>query len=366
MKYLQDLWDETQAQAWADNQHELLRYRSNLLGADLRITNFGGGNTSAKFELPDPFTGKPVHVLGVKGSGGDLRTAKNEGFALLYLDRFDDLRRLYKGRDHEDEMVAYYAQAALGAVSVAPSIDTPLHALLPFAHVDHLHPDWGIALAAAANGKQKMEEFNQRFHHHLVWLPWQRPGFDLALRLREAVDANPGCDGIVLGGHGLFTWGETARQCYLNSLAMIDDLGVFVVEHQERRGNGLFGGGRFRRRKDCRELAIEILPYLRGKLATPRRAIAHYDGCEEVLQFVNSKDAAALAHLGTSCPDHFVRTRIRPLYIHWNPESETLPKLRDRIARRSGNIPAGICRVLSSLRHPGFAGVTRCRIPAWC
>ena len=178
----------------------MLRYRSNLLGADLRITNFGGGNTSAKFELSDPFTGKPVRVLGVKGSGGDLGTAKKEGFALLYLDRFDDLRRLYRGRDHEDEMLAYYPQAAFGPASVAPSIDTPLHALLPFAHVDHLHPDWGIALAAAANGKQKMEEFNQRFHHHLVWLPWQRPGFDLALRLREAVDSNPVVTALSLAG----------------------------------------------------------------------------------------------------------------------------------------------------------------------
>ena len=335
MKYLQDLWDETQAHAWANDQHTLLRYRSNLLGADLRITNFGGGNTSAKFELPDPFTGKPVRVLGVKGSGGDLGTAKNKGFALIYLDRFDDLRRLYKGRDHEDEMVAYYTQAAFGAATVAPSIDTPLHALLPFAHVDHLHPDWGIALAAAANGKQKMEEFNQRFHHHLVWLPWQRPGFDLALRLREAVDRNPGCDGIVLGGHGLFTWGDTARQCYLNSVTMIDDLGVFVGEHLEKRGAGLFGGRQFRRRKDAREISIELFPYLRGRLATTRRAIAHFNNSDEVLQFVNSKDAAALAHLGTSCPDHFVRTRIRPLYIHWNPDSESLPKLKDRITEEA-------------------------------
>ena len=337
MKYLQDRWDETQAQAWANDQHELLRYRSNLLGADLRITNFGGGNTSAKFELPDPFTGRPVRVLGVKGSGGDLGTAKKEGFALLYLDRFDDLRRLYRGRDHEDEMLAYYPQAAFGPASVAPSIDTPLHALLPFAHVDHLHPDWGIALAAAANGKQKMEEFNQRFHHHLVWLPWQRPGFDLALRLRETVDANPGCDGIILGGHGVFTWGESARQCYLNSLAVIDDLGVFVGEHLERRGESLFGGGRFRRRKDSREVATEILPYLRGKLATNRRAIAHYNDSEEVLQFVNTRNAEALAHLGTSCPDHFVRTRIRPLYIHWNPESESLAKLREQIVEGAEN-----------------------------
>ena len=333
MKYLQDLWDESKAQAWSNDQHELLRYRSNLLGADLRLTNFGGGNTSSKFELPDPFTGKPVRVLGVKGSGGDLGTAGKPGFALLYLDRFDDLRRLYGGLDHEDEMVAYYALATLGAGSVAPSIDTPLHALLPFDHVDHLHPDWAIALAASANGKLKMEEFNQRFHHRLVWLPWQRPGFDLGLRLREAVDTNPGCDGIILGGHGIFTWGNTSRQCYLNSLAMIDDLGQFVLEHSERRGDGIFGGQRFSRRKDARQIAGEILPFMRGKLTTTRRTIAHYNDTDEVLQFVNSRDAAPLSRLGTSCPDHFVRTRIRPLYIDWNPETEDSVKLEERIAQ---------------------------------
>jgi rhamnose utilization protein RhaD (predicted bifunctional aldolase and dehydrogenase)/NAD(P)-dependent dehydrogenase (short-subunit alcohol dehydrogenase family) len=333
MKYLKDLWDESQVQAWANDQHELLRYRSNLLGADLRLTNFGGGNTSSKFELPDPFTGKPVRILGVKGSGGDLGTAGKSGFALLYLDRFDDLRRIYRGRDYEDEMVAYYTLATFGPSGVAPSIDTPLHALLPFEHVDHLHPDWAIALAASANGKLKMEEFNQQFHHHLVWLPWQRPGFDLGLRLREAVDTHSGCDGIILGGHGVFTWGDTSRQCYLNSLTMIDELGQFVLEHQQRRGDGIFGGQRFARRKDARQIAAEILPYLRGKLTTTRRTIAHYNESPEVLQFVNSGDAVPLSRLGTSCPDHFVRTRIRPLYIDWNPESEDLGKLKERIAQ---------------------------------
>ncbi len=332
MKYLADLWDESQARAWANDQHELLRYRSNLLGADLRLTNFGGGNTSAKFELPDPFNGKLVCALGVKGSGGDLGTAGKQGFALLRLDRFDDLRALYRGRDHEDEMVGYYPLAAFGLGQVAPSIDTPLHALLPFEHVDHLHPDWGIALAASANGKQKMAEFNRRFHHHLVWLPWQRPGFDLGLRLREAVDMNPGCDGIILGGHGVFTWGNTSRECYLNSLTIIDELGQFVLEHQQRRGDGIFGGPRYNQRPDAEALAAEILPFLRGKLSTTRRTIAHYNSSEEVQQFVNARDAEPLAHLGTSCPDHFVRTRIHPLYIDWNPESDDAAKLKERLA----------------------------------
>ena len=365
MKYLQDLWDGSKAQAWANDQHELLRYRSNLLGADLRITNFGGGNTSAKFEHPDPFTGKAVRVLGVKGSGGDLGTAKREGFALLYLDRFDDLRRLYRGREHEDEMVGYYTLAAFGSSQVAPSIDTPLHALLPFEHVDHLHPDWGIALAAAANGKQKMEEFNERFHHHLVWLPWQRPGFDLALRLREGVDSNPGCDGIILGGHGIFTWGNTAHECYLNSLTIIDELGQFVVEHEQRCGDKLFGGERYQRRENAGDMAAEILPFLRGQLATSRRSIGHYNDSDDVLKFADSQDAEPLSHLGTSCPDHFVRTRIRPLYIDWNPQSQDIAKLKKRIAE-------GVAKYRGIMKLTINVSLTRTRLPCvmrtpvWC
>ncbi len=331
MKYLKNLWDESQARVWANDPLQLLRYRSNLLGADLRITNFGGGNTSAKFEQQDPFTGKPVRVLAVKGSGGDLGSIGKDGFAVLYHDRFDDLQRIYRGRDFEDEMVAYYPLAAFGQSPVAPSIDTPLHALLPFAHVDHLHPDWGIALAASANGKQKMEEFNQRFGHRLIWLPWQRPGFDLALRLRTAVETNPGRDGIVLGGHGVFTWGGTSRDCYINSLTIIDQLGEFVLKHQERRGVRLFGGQQYKPRTDAREIAAEILPYLRGRLASSRRAIAHYNNSDEVMEFVNSREAEPLARLGTSCPDHFVRTRIRPLHLNWDPEKGSVDQLKERL-----------------------------------
>lgn len=329
MKYLQDLWDETQARQWESDPLDLLRYRSNLLGADLRITNFGGGNTSSKFELPDPFTRKSVRVLAVKGSGGDLGSTGKEGFALLYLDRLEQLRAIYRGREYEDEMVSYYPLAAFGENRVAPSIDTPLHALLPFPHVDHLHPDWGIALAASANGKQKLEEFNRRFGRRLVWLPWKRPGFELALWLSRAVDSHSGCEGIVLGGHGLFTWGNTSRECYQNSLAIIDQLGEFVLE---RRADRVFGGPQFQPRPDAHAVAAEILPYLRGKLATEQRAIADYNDSPEVLQFVNARDAKALARLGTSCPDHFVRTRIRPLYVDWNPETEDVPRLKEKIS----------------------------------
>jgi len=203
---LQDLWDEKMAAALADNPLELLRTRSNLLGEDLRITNFGGGNTSSKFELPDPLTGEPRRVMAVKGSGGDLRSIAASGFAILYLDKLESLIARYRGEPHEDEMVGFYPLCAFGENRVAASIDTPLHAFLPFPHVDHLHPDWAIALAASANGAEKLEEFNRRYGRRIAWVPWQRPGFELALMLRKAVEANPGCDGIILGGHGLFTW----------------------------------------------------------------------------------------------------------------------------------------------------------------
>ncbi len=331
MKFLKDLWDETHAKQWERDPLELLRYRSNLLGADLRITNFGGGNTSSKFELTDPFTGSASRILAVKGSGGDLGSTGKRGFALLYLDKLEALQKIYRGRDHEDEMVSYYPQAAFGESRVAPSIDTPLHALLPFAHVDHLHPDWGIALAASADGQRKLEEFHQRFGQRLAWLPWQRPGFDLAMRLKRAVEANPGCSGIVLGGHGLFTWGGTQSECYHNSLTVIDELGEFVMEHVARRGEKLFGGPRVATRTDARDIAAEVFPHLRGKLAIERRLIGHFSDSADVMQFVNSRDVESLARLGTSCPDHFVRTRIRPLFIGWDPKTEEVDKLRGLI-----------------------------------
>ena len=263
---LKDLWEEDHARSLGDNQLALLRYRSNLLGADLRITNFGGGNTSSKFELPDPFSGAPVRVLAVKGSGGDIGSITEFGFAILYLDRLEQLKTLYRGEQFEDEMVRYYPLSAFGDSKVAASIDTPLHAFLPFDHVDHLHPDWAIALAASANGKKKLEEFNRQFGRKMVWLPWQRPGFELALQLRDAVAENPGAEGLILGGHGLFTWGNTQRECYLNSLRTIDQMGEFVLEHQTeerptvRRRRVFAGGGREgrSRRRFCRLCAARF------------------------------------------------------------------------------------------------------------
>ena len=315
LKFLEDRWDASVAASL--DEPELLRYRSNLLGSDLRITNFAGGNTSSKVTEIDPLTGEKVEVLWVKGSGGDLGSMKRAGLATLYQEKFLALERSYKGVEHEDDMVAMYPLCTFRNNPVAASIDTPLHGFLPFPHVDHLHPDWGIALAASANGKVKMDEFNREFGHTLVWIPWQRPGFELGLMLRQAVRDNPDCDGIVLGGHGLFTWGQTQRECYLNTLTVIDQIGQFIERHGIAKGPVRFGGEAVAAREDRTGLAVKIAPYLRGKVSTQNRWIASFSDAPDVLQFVNSVNAKDLAFLGTSCPDHFIRTKIRPLFVPW-------------------------------------------------
>jgi rhamnose utilization protein RhaD (predicted bifunctional aldolase and dehydrogenase)/NAD(P)-dependent dehydrogenase (short-subunit alcohol dehydrogenase family) len=315
LKFLEDRWDS--AMAATLDEPELLRYRSNLLGSDLRITNFAGGNTSSKIMDVDPLTGEPVEVLWVKGSGGDLGSIRRTGFATLYQEKLLALERSYRGVATEDDMVAMYPLCTFRNNPVAASIDTPLHGFLPFRHVDHLHPDWGIALAASGNGKAKMDEFNREFGHALIWVPWQRPGFELGLMMRRAVAENPGCDGIVLGGHGLFTWGKTQRECYLNTLSVIDQIGQFIERHGLTKGSTRFGGVAVAARPDRKEIAIAIAPYLRGKVSTQNRWIASFSDAEDVLQFVNATHAKELAFLGTSCPDHFIRTKIRPLFVPW-------------------------------------------------
>src|SRR6266566_8302149 len=262
LRYLEDRWDDHVAKTL--DGAELLRYRSNLLGSDLRITNFGGGNTSSKIVELDPLDRSPQNVLWIKGSGGDIGSIQRKGFATLYLNKVHALAGRYRGVEFEDEIVGMYPLCAFGNNTVAASIDTPLHGFLPFEHVDHLHPDWGIALAAAANGLERMEEFNRRFGHRLVWLPWQRPGFELAMMLRAAVESHPGSDGVVLGGHGLFTWGDSHRQCYLNTITLIDQLGQFVQERIEKAGADLFGGQIHRTRADARAMAADLFPFLRG------------------------------------------------------------------------------------------------------
>jgi rhamnose utilization protein RhaD (predicted bifunctional aldolase and dehydrogenase)/NAD(P)-dependent dehydrogenase (short-subunit alcohol dehydrogenase family) len=334
--FLEDLWHESAAADLAANPLELLRYRSNLLGSDLRITNFGGGNTSSKFDLPDPLTGEPVRVMAVKGSGGDLRSIGTTGFAVLYQDRLERLIDRYRGEAHEDEMVALYALCAFGDHRVAASIDTPLHAFLPFAHVDHLHPDWAIALAASANGRQKLDEFNREFDRRIVWVPWQRPGFELALMLRRAVAETPGCDGVVLGGHGLFTWGHSQRDCYLSSIVTIDQMGQFVDSHIARQRGHIFGGTAVEGRSTS-DIAATLLPHLRGVVSSHRPVIAHWDQSDDAVAFAGAAWAEGLCRMGTSCPDHFLRTRISPMFVPWDPARhsvEDLLHLVERCARR--------------------------------
>ncbi|MBS1820513.1 MAG: bifunctional rhamnulose-1-phosphate aldolase/short-chain dehydrogenase [Acidobacteria bacterium] len=330
LRFLEDRWDESVAKTL--DAPELLRYRSNLLGSDLRITNFGGGNTSSKFDLQDPLDRTAREVLWVKGSGGDLGSIKREGFATLYLDRLRAMEKVYPGVAREDEMVAMYTLCTFGNNPVAASIDTPLHGFLPFPHVDHLHPDWAIALAASANGKERMEEFNKEFGHKLVWLPWQRPGFELAMMLKRAVEENPDCDGIILGGHGLFTWGNTQRESYLNTITIIDQIGQFIEKHDSKRGKKAFGGALFETRKDSSAVAEQVFAHLRGAVSRKQRWIGNYVSAPDVLEFVNSAQAKKLAHLGTSCPDHFIRTKIRPMYIEWDSKGDPkeIPALIDK------------------------------------
>src|SRR5262249_43890527 len=239
----------------------------------------------------------------------------------------------YGGERLGGEMVGLYPLCAFGDNRVAASIDTPLHAFLPFPHVDHLHPDWAIAIAASANGESALEAFNRQFGRRLVWVPWQRPGFELAMMLRRAVAGRPGCDGVLLGSNGLFTWGDTPRECYASSIRTIDQMGQFVDEHRRRAG-AEFGGPIRTAAADRESAAVAILPFLRGAVSSSRRAIAHYDGSPDALSFANAAWAEDLCRLGTSCPDHFLRTRICPLFVHWDPAHESTADPKGRIGER--------------------------------
>ncbi|GAB4414023.1 MAG: bifunctional rhamnulose-1-phosphate aldolase/short-chain dehydrogenase [Bacteroidia bacterium] len=314
------LWDEAHAASLAGDEIALLLYRSNILGADLRITNYGGGNTSCKTIEKDPLTGADTEVMWVKGSGGDIGTLKRNGLAGLYMDRLHALKRRYRGLAFEDEMVELFYHCIYDLDSRAPSIDTPLHAFLPFRHIDHLHPDAAIAIAASRDGRQITADL---FEGQIGWVDWQRPGFDLGLKLEQCLADQPGIRGIMLGGHGLFTWGDTSYDCYVNSLEVIEKASVYLAEHEGRQ-RPVFGGARLEAAPAAtrRTQAAALAPVLRGLCSAAQTMVGHFTDDERVLQFIDSVDLDRLAPLGTSCPDHFLRTKIRPLVLDLAPDAD--------------------------------------------
>src|SRR5664279_5689822 len=315
------LWDEKKAAALEGDEVALLVYRSNLLGADLRLTNYGGGNTSCKAMAKDPLTNNDVEVMYVKGSGGDLGTMKRSGLAALYVDRLQDLKNVYRGLEFEDEMVELFNHCIYDLNSKAPSIDTPLHGFLPFKHIDHLHPDAAIAIAAAKDGEQITKEL---FNGSIGWVDWQRPGFDLGLQLKKCLDDNPGIRGIMLGSHGLFTWGDTAYESYVNTLEVIERCAQFLEDNYGKKGP-VFAGAKIQSlpKEERLAKAAALAPVLRGYCSSKTKMIGHFTDDERVLEFINSNDLARLAPLGTSCPDHFLRTKISPLVLPLDTSDDT-------------------------------------------
>jgi len=316
-KHVSYLWDEAKAATFSEDEVALLIYRSNLLGADLRLTNYGGGNTSCKAMAKDPLTGEETEVMWVKGSGGDIGTLKKSGLAALYVDRLRSLKNVYRGIEYEDEMVELFNHCIYDLASKAPSIDTPLHGFLPFKHIDHLHPDAAIAIAAAKDGKKITEEL---FGGTIGWVEWQKPGFDLGLQLKQCLDENPGIRGIMLGSHGLFTWGDTAYESYINTLEVVERCASYI-EDNINKNKIVFGGEKIDSlpKEDRLKQAAALAPVLRGFCSSQTKMIGHFTDDDRVLQFINSNDLDRLAPLGTSCPDHFLRTKISPLVLNLKP-----------------------------------------------
>ena len=303
------LWDN--AKAASLDEPGLLLYRSNLLGADLRITNFGGGNTSAKVAMTDPLTKEQVTVLWVKGSGGDIGSMRLDGFATLYMDKLESLKGLYSNIEQEDSMVHALNHCTYNLNTRAPSIDTCLHGYVPYPHVDHVHSDAVIAIAASKDSERLTQEI---FGDEMGYLPWQRPGIDLGIKLGKMAEENPGIAGVVLGSHGLFTWGRTAKECYDTTLRIINKAAVWLDRTREKPA---FKGAKVQSLSDIerRAVALRLLPEIRGRISKHERKIGHFVDSPEVMEFVNSNQMEALAPLGTSCPDHFLRTKIRPLIV---------------------------------------------------
>ena len=314
-KLLPSLWDASHADGMS--QAELLLYRSNLLGSDKRITNYGGGNTSAKIMERDPLTGEEVEVLWVKDSGGDVGSIKMDGFATLYMDKLRALKSLYRGPEHEDEMVGYLPHATWNLNPRAASIDTPLHSYVPAVHVDHMHPDAIIAIAASKNSRAITAEV---FGDEIGWLPWRRPGYELGLMLEKFCQENPNAKGVVLEAHGLFTWADDARDCYELT---VDTINKAIAWFDTKQVEAFGGQVRKSLPADARRAAAaKLMPAIRGMVSGNQHMLGHFDDQAAVLEFVNAKDMERLAALGTSCPDHFLRTKIAPLVVPFDDDAD--------------------------------------------
>ncbi len=351
-KHVNYLWDDKKADELKHDEVALLVYRSNLLGADLRLTNYGGGNTSCKVITKDPLTGAEVDVMWVKGSGGDLGTMKRSGLAALYVDRLQNLKSVYRGVDYEDEMVELFNHCIFDLSSKAPSIDTPLHGFLPFKHIDHLHPDAAIAIAASKDGERITKEL---FNGKIGWVKWQRPGFELGLMMKQCLDDNPGIRGIMLGSHGLFTWGDTAYDCYVNTLEVVEQCAQYVEDNFSKKGDA-FGGQKIESlpKEKRNEKAAAIAPLLRGLCSSETKMIGHFTDDERVLEFINSNDAERLVPMGTSCPDHFLRTKISPLVLPLSPgdDVQDMNAVRKKITPRFEEYRNMYAEYYNTCKHP--------------
>ena len=356
-KHVNYLWNDEQAKSLEGDEVALLLYRSNLLGSDLRITNYGGGNTSCKVMDKDPLTGEAVEVMWIKGSGGDIGTLKKSGLAALYVDRLRNLENVYRGIEHEDEMVELFNHCIFDLNSKAPSIDTPLHGFLPFKHIDHLHPDAAIAIAAAKDGKQITQDL---FNGTIGWVDWQKPGFDLGLQLRECLEQNPGIRGIMLGSHGLFTWGDTAYESYVNSLDVIEACATYLEENYGK-DRPVFGGQKVESldEADRQSQAAKLAPILRGFCSSERHMTGHFTDDPRVLEYINSNDLEKLAPLGTSCPDHFLRTKIQPLILNLDKSEDLsdLQAIKEKIAPLFEDYRAMYTEYYETCKHPNSPAI---------
>jgi rhamnulose-1-phosphate aldolase/alcohol dehydrogenase len=345
-KRLANLWDD--AKAAAMSEPERLVYRSNLLGSDKRVTNYGGGNTSSKVMQKDPLTGETVEVLWVKGSGGDSASIKLDGFSTLYMDKLRALKGLYRGVEFEDEMVGYLPHATFNLNPRAASIDTPLHAYVNRPFVDHMHPDAIIAIAASRNSRELTQQI---FGDTIGWLPWKKPGFELGLWLGKFCEENPEAKGVVLESHGLFTWGDTPKQCYETTIGIINQ--AIAWFEQQTEGKTIFGGAAVAAlpAEQRRAIAARLMPKIRGFISEDSHKLGHFDDSAAVLEFVNSNNLRPLAALGTSCPDHFLRTKIRPLVIDFDPAKPDVDAVIDGLAEQVAAYRADYAAYYERCKH---------------